>query len=449
MTDFAEPAAEGAAPGPLPVVAVVGRTNVGKSTLVNRLLGRREAIEHDMPGVTRDRQSYRVEWNRRVFRLVDTGGWEPRARGLAAKVVEQAERAAATADVIVFVVDATTGAIADDVIVARTLRRAKVPVILAANKADTAKVEAELTPLIRLGLGDAFPVSALHGRGSGDLLEAIIHSLPEVAAGGEDEPDALRVAIVGRPNAGKSSLFNRLIGQERSIVDETPGTTRDAVDEAVEISGNRYVFVDTAGMRRKAKQTAEGPEYYGLVRSLRAIDRAEVAILVVDGSVGITDQDQRIAQRISESGRAAVIVLNKWDLLDDDARERIERDLDVQLPFVRWAPVVRTSALTKRGVMRVMPGVQTARASWSKRIPTAALNGWVRGAAERIPLGSRGTKPPRIKYVTQAGVRPPQLVVFASGRLPDHAVRALENSLREAFGFEGSPIRVAVRVRKR
>ncbi|HEX9696422.1 MAG TPA: ribosome biogenesis GTPase Der [Actinomycetota bacterium] len=431
-----------------PVVAVVGRTNVGKSTLVNRLLGRREAIEHDMPGVTRDRQGYPVEWGRRSFLLVDTGGWEPRARGLAAKVVEQAERAAAQADLILFVVDASTGAIGDDVVVARTLRRSDVPVIVVANKVDTAALEDELHALQRLGLGHALPVSALHGRGSGDVLDAIVATLPDDVPV-RDHPDRpLRVAVVGRPNAGKSSLFNRLTGQNRSIVDATPGTTRDTVDETVTIGDKTYEFIDTAGMRRRAKQ-AEGPEYYGLVRSLRAIDRADVAIIVIDAEAGITDQDQRIADRVIESGRAAILVLNKWDLLDEDAGDQIERDIERQFPFLRWAPLVRTSALTKRGIGRVMPAVEAARASWEKRIPTAALNGWIRAAVEKIPLGSRGTRPPRIKYVTQASVRPPTVIVFASDRLPDHATKALENSLRATFGFDGSPIRVAVRVRKR
>lgn len=431
-----------------PLVAVVGRTNVGKSTLVNRLIGRREAIEHDMPGVTRDRQTYPIEWARREFALVDTGGWEPRARGLAAKVVEQAERAAAEADVIVFVVDASTGAISDDVVVARSLRRATVPVLLVANKADSKALESELDALVRLGLGEAHPVSSLHGLGTGDLLDAIVANLPDPEPDDDRDDRPLRVALVGRPNAGKSSLFNRLTGQDRSIVDPTPGTTRDTVDETIVIDGRTYEFIDTAGMRRRANQ-AKGPEYYGLVRSMKAIDRADVAVLVIDAEVGITDQDQRIASRVAEAGRAAVLVLNKWDLLDEDARERIDADVERQLPFLRWAPLVRTSALTKRGVMRVMPAVEIARESWERRIPTAGLNAWIRSATERIPLGSRGTRPPRIKYVTQASVRPPQIVVFASDKLPDHATRALENSLRATFGFEGTPIRVAVRVRKR
>lgn len=291
------------------------------------------------------------------------------------------------------------------------------------------------------------PVSALHGRSSGDLLDAILSLIPDTGKQ-PAKSEALHVAIVGKPNAGKSSLFNRLLGEERSIVDPLAGTTRDAIDETVEIAGRTYVFVDTAGIRRRAKQ-AQGPEYYGLVRSMRAIDRADLAILVIDAQAGVTDQDQKIAQRVIEAGRAAIVVLNKWDLLDEEERDRIEDQLDVQLPFLRWAPVVRTSALTKRGVAKVMPAVLVAWEGWEKRISTATLNGWVRTAVERIPLGSRGTKPPRIKYVTQVGTRPPHVVVFASGELPAHAVRALENSLRETFGFEGTPIRVSVRLRKR
>lgn len=432
----------------MPVVAVVGRTNVGKSTLVNRLLGRREAIEHDMPGVTRDRRAFTVEWGRRTFSVVDTGGWEPRAKGIGAKVVAQAERAVAEADAIIFVVDATTGATGDDLVVARSLRRADVPTLVVANKVDRAAQERDLYALARLGLGEPMPVSALHGRGAGDLLDAVVAMLPDEAAAEPEGDEPVRVAIVGRPNAGKSSLFNRLLGDERSIVDETPGTTRDSVDEHAEIGGRRYVFVDTAGMRRRIGKQ-QGPEYYGLVRSLQAIDRSDVAVIVVDATAGVTDQDQRIARRVADSGRAAVIVLNKWDLLDDEARARIERNVEDALPFTRWASVVRASALTRRGVGKVMPAVDAAQEAWRMRVPTARLNTWLRTAIERIPLGSRGAKPPRIRYATQAGARPPHIVVFATAQLPDHAVRALENSLRASFGFAGTPVRVSVRVRRR
>jgi GTP-binding protein len=430
-----------------PVVAVVGRANVGKSTLINRFLGRRVAIEHAEPGVTRDRQSYEVRWGGRAFDVIDTGGWEPRATGLSAKVLAQAERAIDQADLILFVVDVTTGATADDLVVARTLRRGETPVIVVANKVDSAAREADATVLERLGLGPAFSVSALHGRASGDLLDAIAAELPappETA----DENRQTRVAIVGRPNVGKSSLFNRLVGEERSIVHETPGTTRDAVDTTVVLGDHTYRFIDTAGMRRRAKE-ASGPEYYGLVRSLRAVDEADVAIVVVDAVEGPTLQDQRIAERVARAGRAAVIAVNKWDLVDEDRRPAIEEAVREELHFVAWAPVLRTSALTGRGVTRLMPAVERSLGAWEQRVPTAALNAWLRSSIERIPLSSGGTKPARIRYVTQAGTRPPHVIVFATARITDQAARALERSLRDRFGFGGTPIRISVRVRSR
>ena len=430
----------------LPAVAIVGRANVGKSTLVNRIIGRREAIEHPEPGVTRDPRGYPVEWDGTPFTLVDTGGWEPRAKGLTAKVVAQAERAAKAADLIAFVVDATTGATADDLAVARTLKRGSVPVIVVANKVDDAPAEAEVHALERLGLGPAFPVSALHGRGSGDLLDVIVEHVRSIEPAEEalDHEGAISVAIVGRPNVGKSSLFNRLVEDERSIVDETPGTTRDAVDTVVEIDGTPFRFVDTAGIRRKVKHST-GPEYYGLVRSLRAIDEADVAVIVVDADEGPTEQDQKIAERVAQSGRAAVVVLNKWDLVEEEKQKWLEREVEERLHFVSWAPMVRTSALTRRGVSKVLPAVRRVRESWEQRIPTAPLNTWLREAADRIPLGGRD-RPIKLKYATQARTRPPEIVVFATGKISDQAVRALERRLRERFGFEGTAIRVVVRV---
>jgi len=430
-----------------PVVAVVGRANVGKSTLVNRFLGRREAIEHHEPGVTRDPRGYPMEWGSVAFTVVDTGGWEPRAKGLTAKVVAQAERAARAAHLIVFVVDATTGPTADDIAVAKTLRRASVAVVVVANKVDSPAAEAELFAFERLGLGAPLPVSALHGRASGDVLDVIIAHLSdvEIAAETEGEPE-IGVAIVGRPNVGKSSLFNRLAGSERSIVDETPGTTRDAVDEVITSDGTRFRFVDTAGIRRKVKN-ASGPEYYGLVRSLRAVDEADVVVVVVDAKEGPTEQDQKIAQRVADSGRAAVVVLNKWDLVDEDQRKFLEREVEDKLHFVSWAPLLRTSALTGRGIDRILPAVRTVRESWDKRIPTAALNAWLREVEDRIPLGGRGTKPTKIRYVTMARTRPPEVVLFSTGSVSAQASRALERRLRERFGFEGTPIRVVVRAR--
>jgi GTP-binding protein len=429
-------------------VAVVGRANVGKSTLVNRFLGKREAIEHPEPGVTRDPRGFPVDWGGSTFTVADTGGWEPRARGIAAKVVAQAERAAASADVIVFVVDATTGATADDVAVARTLRRAAVPVVVAANKVDGPRGEAELHEFERLGLGAPFPVSALHGRASGDLLDVIVAHVRDVEQPEQDSNavEETSVAIVGRPNVGKSSLFNRLVGEDRTIVDETPGTTRDAIDTVVEADGARFRFVDTAGIRRKVR-TATGPEYYGLVRSLRAVDEADVAVIVIDASEGPTEQDQKIAQRVAEAGRAAVIVLNKWDLVDEEQRGFLERDVEDRLRFVAWAPVLRTSAKTGRGVDKILPAIQNVRRSWEQRVPTGQLNAWLAEVADRIPLGSRGPKPTRMRYVTMARTRPPEVVVFSTGPVSDQATRALERRLRERFGFEGTPIRVVVRQR--
>jgi len=430
-----------------PVVAIVGRANVGKSTLVNRFIGRREAIEHPEPGVTRDPRGYPVEWDGVPFTVVDTGGWEPRAKGIAAKVLAQAERAARSADVIVFVVDVTTGATADDLAVARALRKADVPVLVAANKVDSAAAEADVYALERLGLGPALPVSALHGRASGDLLDVITAHVRDVQRPSNEplEPE-ISVAIVGRPNVGKSSLFNRLAGDERSIVDDKPGTTRDAVDEIVEVDGARYRFVDTAGIRRKVRN-ASGPEYYGLVRSLRAVDEAEVVVIVIDASEGPTEQDQKIAQRVAEAGRAAVIALNKWDLIDEDARKPLERDVADRLRFVSWAPIVRTSAKTGRGLDRVLPAVRRVRESWERRIPTAKLNAWLAEVTDAIPLGGRGTVPTRLRYATMARTRPPEVVLFSTGDVSDQAVRALERRLRERFDFEGSPIRIVIRKR--
>lgn len=428
----------------LPLVAVVGRANVGKSTLVNRLLGRREAIEHPEPGVTRDRQSYDVEWSGVRFAIVDTGGWEPRAKGLGAKVLAQAERAARDAQLILFVVDVETGLTNDDLAVARGLRKAAVPVLVVANKVDSAARERDVDALQRLGLGEPIPVSALHGRGSGDLLDIVVAHVKSLPGRRAARPDA-SVAVVGRPNVGKSSLFNRLVGDERSIVHDVPGTTRDTVDTIVELGGTRYRFVDTAGMRRRARD-AKGPEYYGLVRSMRAIDEVDIVLIVIDANEGPTEQDQKIAARVSESGRAAVIVLNKWDLIDADRADDVAEDTRDMLRFVPWASLVRTSALTKRGVGKLPAALRQAQASWQKRVATPTLNTWLREATELIALGSTvRARPTRIRYVTQAGTTPPTFVLFASGAITAPALRALERRLRERFGFEGTPIRLIVR----
>jgi GTP-binding protein len=433
-------------------VAVVGRANVGKSTLVNRLLRRRAAIEHPEPGVTRDRQGYEVQWNGESFTIVDTGGWEPRAKGLTAKVRAQAERAAAEADVILFVVDAETGATTDDLAVARGLRRATVPVILVANKVDSAAGESDATELARMGFGEPVPVSALHGRGSGDLLDIVVEHLraadsPRARATGDD--DTLSIAIVGRPNVGKSSLFNRLVGDDRSIVHDLPGTTRDTVDTVLEHEGKRYRFIDTAGMRRRAKE-AKGPEYFGLVRSMRAIEEADVALLVVDAQEGPAEQDQKIARIVADAGNAAIVVLNKWDRVDTDDVYDVAADVADVLRFVWWAPLIRTAALTGRGINKILPAVETARASWETRVPTSALNSWLRETIGELPLGSTArARPTRVRYVTQVGARPPHFVFFTSGEVTASGLRALERRLRDRFGFEGTPLRLTVRRKQR
>lgn len=425
------------------LVAVVGRANVGKSTLVNRLVGRRVAIEHPEPGVTRDRQGYQLEWGGRSFSLVDTGGWEPRARGMTEKIVAQAARAVSEASLILLVLDVRTGITKDDLVVARALRKATAPVLVVANKVDSAAQEADAVGLERLGFGAPLSVSSLHGRGSGDLLDAIVGLLPPEEAA-DREPGAVRVAIAGRPNVGKSSLLNRLAGEERAIVDETAGTTRDAVDTLVEIGGKAYRFVDTAGIRRRG-HLAQGPEYYGIARSMRAIEAAEVVLLLLDASEGVTEQDQRLARMVADEGRAAVVVLNKWDLVDAEAGPKVEDELDRRIGFVHWASRVRVSAKTGRGINRIAPAVDQALASWQQRVPTAALNVWLRDVGEAIPLAGRGGRPPKIRYVTQARTCPPEVVLFATGDISDPGLRALERRLRERFGFPGTPVRFVVR----
>lgn len=429
----------------LPIVAMVGRANVGKSTLVNRLVGKREAIEHPTPGVTRDRRGYEVAWQGRRFLLVDTGGWEPRARGLTAKIKAQADRAASEADLILLVLDAEVGVTDDDLAVAKGLRRASERVIVVANKVDNTARDPDVAVAARLGFGAALGVSALHGRGSGDLLDAIIERLPDVTV--IDGPSAIPVAIVGRPNVGKSSLFNRLVGEERSIVHDLPGTTRDSVDTVVQEGDEYYRFIDTAGMRRRGARDAEGPEYYGLVRAMRSIDRADVVLQVVDVEEGATEQDQKIARRISEAGCAAVLVLNKWDRIPAEEAERVIENTRGTLRFIPWAHIVRTSALTGRGMKKILPAIELARASWERRIPTAQLNVWLRDAMEGVPLGAtQRARPTRVKYVTQARSRPPTFVFRTSGRVTPSGQRALENRLRATFGFDGTPIRIVIRI---
>ena len=433
---------------PAPVLAVVGRPNVGKSTLVNRILGRREAVVEDRPGVTRDRVAYDALWSGRRFTVVDTGGWEPDAQGLAARVAAQAEVAVAAADAVLLVVDATVGTTDTDEAVVRVLRRAGKPVILVANKVDDARSEIEASALWSLGLGEPHPVSALHGRGSGDLLDAILAALPTVS----DEVDLVagpyRVALLGKPNVGKSSLLNALAGEERAVVDEVAGTTVDPVDELVDLAGQPWRFVDTAGIRRRAKE-ASGSEYYATLRTQSALDKAEVALVLIDASEPLTEQDTRIVSMVVDSGRALVIAYNKWDLMDDERRYYLEREIERELVRVPWAPRVNISAKTGRHVERLVPAMQRSLEGWNTRIPTARLNAFLGRLIAEHPHPVRGGKQPRVLFATQAGVRPPTFVLFASGRLDPGYVRYVERRLREDFGFEGSPVHVNVKVREK
>jgi GTP-binding protein len=433
----------------LPVLAVVGRPNVGKSTLVNRILGRREAVVQDVPGVTRDRVAYDAQWAGRRFTVVDTGGWEPDAKGFAARVAAQAEYAMKAADAVLLVVDASVGATATDEAVSRVLRRGGKPVVLAANKVDDERIEPEAASLWSLGLGEPYPVSALHGRGSGDLLDALLAALPEAPADRDPETGGpRRVALVGKPNVGKSSLLNRLTRSERSVVDSVAGTTVDPVDELVEIGSETWRFVDTAGLRRRV-QFAQGAEFYASLRTAAAIEAAEVAVVLLDASEPISEQDQRVITMVIEAGRALVIAFNKWDLVDEDRRERLDREIDRDLLRVRWAPRVNISASTGRSVDRLAPALRTALESWERRVPTGRLNSWLGELIAATPPPVRGGKQPRVLFATQAATRPPRFVLFATGFLEPAYRRFVERRLREDFGFPGSPVEVAVRVREK
>jgi GTPase len=445
--EFAEPT-EGEVSGPPPVVAVVGRPNVGKSTLVNRILGRREAVVQDVPGVTRDRVSYDALWSGLRFVIQDTGGWEPDAEGLQQLVAEQASVAMRTAEAVILVVDAVVGATAGDEAAARILRRSGKPVFLAANKVDGEKGESDAAALWSLGLGQPYAISAMHGRGVGDLLDAVVAALPQVAESASAEGGPRRVALVGKPNVGKSSLLNRLAGDQRSVVHEVAGTTVDPVDSLIEMDGKVWRFVDTAGLRRKVGQ-ASGHEYYASVRTHGAIDAAEVVIVLIDASVPLTEQDQRVLSMVIEAGRALVLAFNKWDLVDEERRYQLDDEIDRELVQVRWAQRVNISAKTGRAVQKLVPALEAALASWDARISTGRLNTWIKEVVAATPPPVRGGRQPRILFATQATARPPTFVLFTTGFLEVGYRRFLERRLRETFGFDGSPIRINLRVREK
>jgi GTPase len=433
---------------PLPVVAIVGRPNVGKSTLVNRILGRRAAVVQDVPGVTRDRISYEALWNGKRFTVVDTGGWDPKASGLGASITRQAESAMKTADVIVLVVDSSVGAVDTDLAAARILRRSDRPVILVANKVDDERSEAGAAELWSLGLGEPQPVSALHGRSSGDLLDLILDAMPEAPREQLGEGGPRRVALVGRPNVGKSSLLNKLAGEDRVVVDNVAGTTRDPVDEMIELGGKTWRFVDTAGIRRRVHQ-ARGADFYASLRTQTALEKAEVAVVLIDAEHPIAEQDIRVVQQVIDAGRAVVVAYNKWDTLDEERRYYLEREIEKELVQIPWAPRVNISALTGRHMDRLVPAIETALESWDTRISTGRLNAFLGEIVAANPHPVRSGKQPRILFATQAATRPPRFVLFASGFLEAGYRRFVERRLREEFGFVGTPIEVSVRVREK
>ena len=436
-------------PAIVPVLAVVGRPNVGKSTLVNRMIGRREAVVQDVPGVTRDRVSYDATWNGRAFTVVDTGGWDPDARGMAERIRAQAEIAVTIADATLFVVDATVGITDADEAVVKILRRSGKPVILAANKVDDQRAEAEAAGLWNLGLGEPYPVSALHGRGSGDMLDAILAALPEPppeAYGRVGGPR--RGASVGRPNVGKSTLHNKLANEERVVVDDVAGTTVDPVDELVSLGGRTWRFIDTAGVRRRIKE-ASGHEYYASLRTSTAIERAEVCVVVVDGSAPISEQDTRIITQVADAGRALVIAFNKWDLVDEERRYYLDREVERDLVRVPWAPRVNITARTGWHIDRLVPALDSALEGWSTRISTGSLNSFLGRLMAEHPHPVRGGKQPKIMFGTQVSTEPPTFVLFTSGQLEASYLRFVERRLREEFGFVGTPVHVQQRPRKK
>ena len=432
----------------LPIVAVVGRPNVGKSTLVNRIIGRREAVVEDTPGVTRDRVRYESEWNGVPFIVVDTGGWEQDAVGMSAQVSAQAEAAINSSDVVIFVVDATVGATDADEQIVRVLRQAKVPVILVANKVDDERAELEETRLWSLGLGEPYTVSALHGRGSGDLLDVVLAAFPEDGSGQARPRGPHRVALLGKPNVGKSSLLNALTGEKRAVVDSVAGTTVDPVDELVVMEDEEWILVDTAGIRRKSKN-ASGHEYFATLRTKSALDKADVAVVLLDASAPLTEQDLRIISMVVESGRALVIAFNKWDLVDEERRYYLEREIERDLVQVAWAPRINFSARTGWHKDRLVPALRSAIAGWETRVPTGRMNAFLSEIVASHPHPVRGGKQPKILFGTQASVAPPVFVLFTSGFLEAGYRRFVERRFREEFGFVGSPIVINLRIREK
>jgi GTP-binding protein len=431
----------------LPIVAILGRPNVGKSTLINRFIGRREAIVEDTPGVTRDRVQYECEWGGRRFMIMDTGGWESRPDGLSVQVSAGAELAMEEADVLCFVVDAQVGALDEDDILVQELRKAKKPTILVANKVDGDNDESDAHALWNIGLGEPHFVSALHGRGSGDLLDAIVKEMPEVGAA-QVQDGYRRIALIGRPNVGKSSLFNALAGESRSIVDEVAGTTRDPIDELIEFGGSIWRFVDTAGLKKRANQ-ASGTDYYATLRTQTALERCECAVVVLDASVPISEQDLRIITMVEEAGKAMVIVMNKWDLVDEDRRTQLDKEVERHLDQVEWAQIVNVAAKTGWHRDRLAPALRTSIDSWERRVPTSKLNSFLGALIGATPPPVRGGKQPRVYYATQAGIAPPKFVVFSSGWIEASYRRFIERRLREEFKFPGTPVQVAIRVKER
>jgi GTPase len=431
----------------LPIVGILGRPNVGKSTLINRFIGRREAIVEDTPGVTRDRVQYECEWGGRRFIVMDTGGWESKPDGISVAVSAGAEIAMEQSDVICFVVDAQIGALDEDDVLVQELRKAKKPIVLIANKVDSEREESDAHSLWNLGLGEPYFVSALHGRGSGDLLDKVVAHLPEVGRA-QVQDGYRRVALIGRPNVGKSSLLNALAGEERSIVSEIAGTTRDPVDELISFGGSTWRFIDTAGLRKRSNQ-ASGTDYYASLRTQAAIERCEVAVIVLDASEAISEQDLRILTMAEEAGKAMVIVMNKWDLVDDDRRDQLDREIDRHLDQIEWAQRVNVAAKTGWHRDRLAPALRTAIDSWEKRVPTSKLNSFLGALIGATPPPVRGGKQPKIFYATQAGIAPPKFVIFSSGWIEASYRRFIERRLREEFSFPGTPVQIAIRVKER